>query len=200
MAYRLRHTGDGPQMTTPLYQTKNTSKRSIDKDGNIITTNTATTPGSIIKGKPPIPAVKPVVKLPVTKYSPTGPGETQDQANIRWQKRLDNQPPPVPTPPKPPTPGGKIVTTSPSNGTPGTLGTPDIVTPPKVKVSSTTEMKPVSMSESTTSFSNSGSYNNKKGISIRLPKINLGKINLPEINTRGLRNAFSKKCTGCGTN
>jgi len=130
----MRYSSGGPRQTSPLYQE---ITKSVDKDGNIVTTTnvegTEGTPGYTIPGTPSTPAAKPVV-TPSVDYPPTGEGETQEEANIRWTEYKKNNPSPTP-PPAPPsggvtpgTPGGSTPPSSASNV--GSEGTPDIVVPP----------------------------------------------------------------------
>ena len=138
----------GLKQTAPLYQEDNPStgstKVTYDAKGNRVTTKT--TPDVVVapvKGTPPVPAIKP--SQPVTTYSPTAPGESQADADIRWTEYLKNNPSPTP-PPSPP--GGSTPPSRTSSvGKPGTPGTPDIpgYTIPGTS-SSTLEKPPVNYS------------------------------------------------------
>ena len=141
LGFKMKYSS-ATQQTAPLYQE---ITKSVDKDGNIVTTTsvegTEGTPGYTIPGKPAV-LPKPSVVTP-PKYDPTGPGESQADANKRWKQYLIDNPP---TPPPPPNPGGDTPGNIDSNdgqpaiddivvpaveGTPGTSSSTIKKAPPK---------------------------------------------------------------------
>ena len=128
LGFKMKYSS-ATQQTAPLYQE---IKKSVDEDGNIVTTTsvegTEGTPGYTIPGKDAVPATPPVV-TPDVDYPPTGPGESIDDANKRWTQYL------IDNPPSPPT--GGVTPPKPGGDTPGNItsndGQPaidDIVVPP----------------------------------------------------------------------
>ena len=225
MTFKMPYSGGGPRQTSPLYQE---ITKSVNKDGNIVTTTniaategTAGTPGYTIPGKPSTPP-PPAVVTPSVDYPPTGPDETQEEANIRWQKRLDEKkknnsnPNPKPVPeviPPVVTPGGPGGNTPP-NSTPsiGSGGTPDVVVPatpgtPGTPGSSSSVIKPQPPKPVRGNLSASIDRIKKTpgDLQINLPRINKGP-NLRPIGRAAvdialapfdlLKGIFGRKCKG----
>ena len=179
MGYKMRYSSGGPRQTSPLYQE---ITKSVDKDGNIVTTTsvegTKGTSGYTIKGTPPTPAAPPVT-TPSKKYPSTAPGETQEEANIRWTEQIKKNP--SLSPPSPP-PGGGVTPGKPGGSTPpssnsnvGSKGTPDIVVPPVPGTpgSSSSTIKKAPPKPATGTLSQSINNEQKTKGSLRGPNLNL---------------------------
>jgi len=219
----------GLKQTTPLYQETNpstgTTKVTYDAKGNRVTTNTtADVVVQPIAAVKPIPATKPLpsVVTPGKNYSPTGPNESQGQANIRWteylKKKKNSNPNPDPVPeviPPVVIPGGPGGNTPPSTnlntGNPGKPGKPGVpgYTIPGVSTS-TSEKAPVNYNSGT----NNKLVNNTRtkghsfikrigwDIGDFMKNINLPTITLPTRNQKQRSRGSNcvKKGGGCATN
>ena len=178
LGFKMKYSS-ATRQTAPLYQE---ITKSVDKDGNIVTTTsvegTKSTPGYTIKGTPPTPAAPPVI-TPSKKYPPTAPDESQDEANKRWTEYKKNNPSPTP-PPSPPapisTPGEPGGDTPPSsNSNVGSKGTPDIVVPPVPGTpgTSSSTIKKAPPKPATGTLSQSINNEQKTKGSLRGPNLNL---------------------------
>lgn len=93
--------GEDPEISDPEV---------VYKDGKIVGHNVYST----YRGTMDVPGEVIIPEVETPSYPPTGPNETQEEANIRWEEYLKNNPSPTPPP-------GPIVTPIP--GTPGEEGT-----------------------------------------------------------------------------